>query len=133
LRIKARLPVAWHLDCHRAGLGRHRLAAIAVARVANAIVTGQMVVHLRVQRALGQRLLERIKQAALLEGSTGGAASQPLVEKVIGNCRFFASRHRGLLVYPLCPTTHGNPDTPSASMSPPSAPEPPLNTILDCG
>ncbi|AZO31973.1 ABC transporter permease subunit [Mesorhizobium sp. M2D.F.Ca.ET.185.01.1.1] len=42
-----------------------------------------MMVHLRVQGALGQSLLERIQQAALFEGCTGCASCQKLVEKII--------------------------------------------------
>src|SRR5690606_13908659 len=97
----------------------HRLAAITVARVAGTIFPGQMVVHLCVQSAFGQRLLQRIQQTALLKGRTGSATSQKLIEKFIWDGRLFASRHMGLLVYPLCPTTHENPDTPPLQASNP--------------
>jgi|TARA_R100000501_G_scaffold16462_1_gene29982 hypothetical protein len=50
-----------------------------------------MMIHLRIQGTLGQRLLQRIQQAALFESGAGSAASQKLVQKLIGDRRFFAS------------------------------------------
>lgn len=77
-----------------------------------AAIAGQVVIHLRVQGTFGQRLLQRIEQAALLKGRTGGTPSQQLVEKIIRYRRLFASGHMGTPFYPLCPPTHGIPDSP---------------------
>jgi len=68
LRIEARLPVPRDLERQLAAVGDHRLPAIAVAAVALATFSGQVVVHLGVQRPLGERLLQLVQQAALLEG-----------------------------------------------------------------
>ena len=48
-------------------------------------------VHLGIQRALGKRLLQCIKQTALLKYRTGGTAGKQLVQKLIGYRWFFAS------------------------------------------
>ncbi|HTN62063.1 MAG TPA: transposase [Devosia sp.] len=58
----------------------------------------------------------------MLKGGTGSAASQQLVEKLIRHCRFLRRDIMGLLVYPLCSTTHRNPDTPLPSASKDIAP-----------
>ncbi|MGE3744927.1 MAG: LuxR C-terminal-related transcriptional regulator [Sphingomonadaceae bacterium] len=71
-----------------------------------------MVIHLRIQGTLGQRFLQRIQQAALFESGAGSAASQKLVKKLIRDRRLFASGHSGTPSYPLCPPTHGIPDSP---------------------
>ena len=62
LRVEARLTVARHVDRQLAGIGHHGLPAVAVARVAGTVLAGQVMIHLRVQGALGQRLLQRIEQ-----------------------------------------------------------------------
>lgn len=46
----------------------------------DASFAGEMVIHLRVQRPLAERLLQRIKQAALIEGRSGVSASEKLVQ-----------------------------------------------------
>src|SRR6185437_14328270 len=61
LRIEARLAVARHVDRQFAGVGRHGLAAVAVAPVAS---------------LFGQRLLQRFQQAALIKSCTGVTSRQ---------------------------------------------------------
>jgi hypothetical protein len=48
LRIERRLSIARNLQLDPAGLGRHRLAAVAVAAVAG-LIARQMMIHLGVQ------------------------------------------------------------------------------------
>lgn len=91
LRIEAALTIA--RDC-KLNLGRvrdHRLAAIAVAAVANLIIVPEMMIHLSIERAFRQRLLQRIQQTALLKRSRRIAASQKLVQKLSRHNRFLAS------------------------------------------
>jgi hypothetical protein len=114
LRLETRLPVARHIDGQLAGVGHHRLATIAVAGVAGAFVAGKMVIHLRVQCTLGQRLLQRIQQASRIKGFSCGTTRQQPVEQIMRYHRFLASRHMGSPFYPLCPTTHEIPDSPCA-------------------
>jgi hypothetical protein len=49
---------------------------ITIAGVAGAVVAGEVMIHLRVQRSLGQSLLQRIEQPALVERRTRVAACQ---------------------------------------------------------
>ena len=51
LRVKARLAVARHVNRQLARLGQHGFPAVTIARVADAIFSGQMVIHLRFQGA----------------------------------------------------------------------------------
>lgn len=67
LRIEARLTVAWHVDHQLARIRHRRLTALAVAGVARTPISGQVMVHCRVQRSLGQRLLQCIKQSSPIE------------------------------------------------------------------
>ena len=87
LRIEARLPVARHLQLDLAGVGRHRLAAIAVAAVAGPVLADEVMVHLGVQRPLGQRLLQIVEQAVRVERRLRIGAGQQLVEDRIRNLR----------------------------------------------
>ena len=95
LRIEGRQPIPRNLEVDLAGLGQHRLLAIAVAAVGPAVrLAGlQVMIHLRVQRPLGQRLLQLVQQAVLLERRLRIRAGQQLVQKLIGNNRLFASCH----------------------------------------
>lgn len=61
LRIEARLTIAWHIDRQLAGVGHRGLPTVAVACVADTVLAGEAMVHLGVQRALDQRLLQRIE------------------------------------------------------------------------
>jgi hypothetical protein len=54
-----------------------------------------MVIHLGVQRPLGQRLLEPIEQPALLQGRRGVRAGEQLVQHLIRDLRRFPSSHGG--------------------------------------
>jgi len=67
LRVERRLPVTGDLQLDPAGPRRHRLAAIAVAAVTG-LVDVEMMIHLGVQRPLGQRLLQIVQQALGIEG-----------------------------------------------------------------
>ena len=61
-----------------------------------ATFSGEVVVQLRVQGALGQRLPERIEKAFLLKGRAGGSADQQLVEQFVRHRRLFTPGHIGL-------------------------------------
>jgi hypothetical protein len=96
LRVEAALPIARHLEPDPpTGVGQHRLAAIAAAAVPGARLAAEMVVHLGIQRPLGERLLQLIEQAALLQGSGGIRAGEQLVQQLIGDVRCFPSSHGG--------------------------------------
>jgi hypothetical protein len=100
LRVEATLPIPRHLKRNPPRAGDHTLAAVAVAAVSGAAVTRQMVVHLGVQRPLGQRLLQLLQQPALLERSAGIRARQQLVHHLVRYPRRFASGHRGDPLFP---------------------------------
>ena len=51
-----------------------------LAAVAGTALAGEMMIHLRIERAFGQCLLQRIQQATLLKGCCGIAASQQLIQ-----------------------------------------------------
>ena len=112
LRIEAPLAVTRHVELQLAGVRHHGLAAITIAGVAGAVVAGEVMIHLRVQRSLGQSLLQRIEQPALVERRTRVAAGQQLIEKRIRYRRFFASGHSGSPSFPLYPLTHEIHDSP---------------------
>jgi hypothetical protein len=94
LRVEARLPIPRHLELDPPGLGQHGLLAVAVAAV-GAVVPGQVVVHLRVQRPLGQGLLQAVEEAVRIERRLGIGARQQLVQKGVRYRRLFASWHVG--------------------------------------
>src|SRR4051794_12010769 len=106
LRVEGRPPVARHLQLDLAGVGDDALAAVAVARVAGATVAGEVVVHLGVQRPLGQRLLQAVEEAVRVEGRLRIGTRQQLVEDRVRNTGLFASRHVGAPSLPSCPPTH---------------------------
>jgi hypothetical protein len=66
LRIEARSSVPGHVEADPAVAGQHGLAPIAIATVVGAALAGEMVVHLRVQRPLCERLLQAVDQAVAL-------------------------------------------------------------------
>ena len=72
LRLEAAGAVARHLDGQRAGVGQHRLGALAVAVVGRAFRLGlarriaQVLAHLGAQRALDERLLELLEDVLQL-------------------------------------------------------------------
>jgi hypothetical protein len=49
----------------------------------------------------------------LFKGRAGRTAGQKLVKKFIRYRGLFASGHNGVSFFPLCPTTHRNPDSPA--------------------
>ncbi len=79
LRIEARLPIARNLQLDPARVGRHGLFAIAVAAVAG-LAGRQMMIHLGVQRPLGQRLLQLVEQTIGIKRCFRIRAGQKLVE-----------------------------------------------------
>ncbi len=103
LRIEAALPVARNGKLERSGVGQNRLLAVAVARIA-ALVTLQVMIQLRLQRTIGQRLLQLVDQAVRIEGRLGVGPDQQLVENRVGDDRLSASGHWGSPFFPLCPT-----------------------------
>ena len=52
-----------------------------------------MMIHLGVQRPLGQRLFQFIKQAVFRKRRLGVGSRQKLFKQLIGNSRLFPSRH----------------------------------------
>ena len=113
LGIEAGLPVARDLQIQLAAVGEDRLAAIAVAAVAR-LLTSEMMVHLGIQRALGERLLQLVEKAVRIEGRLRVRSGQKLVKDRVRNTRFFASRHVAAPSHPSCPPTHEIPDSPKA-------------------
>jgi hypothetical protein len=99
-RIEGRQPVAGDLEGDLAGVGQHRLRAVAVAAVGAPLSRAQVMIHLRVQPPLGQRLLQLIERAVLLERGLRIPASRQLVERGIGNDRRFASGHAMSPLFP---------------------------------
>lgn len=78
LRVERRLPVARDRQFDPAGLGRDCLTTVAIARVAG-LLARQMMVHLGVEGALGQGLLQLVQQAVSLERRLRISAGQQLV------------------------------------------------------
>jgi hypothetical protein len=111
LRIEVRLPVARDVERQLAGVRRHRLAAVAVAAIAG-LAGFEMVVHLRVQSPLGERLLQLIEQAVGVECGLRVGTGQKLVEQPVRDSRGLASGHGGSPSFPLCPPAHEIPDSP---------------------
>jgi hypothetical protein len=94
LRVEVGLPVAWDLQIQLARVGDDRLAAVSVAAGAR-LLASEVVVHLGLQGALGERLLQVIEKAIRVKGRLGIGPSQELVQNGIRNTRLFASRHVG--------------------------------------
>jgi len=80
LRVEPALPVARHIDVDVAGVGHHRLAAIAIPAVVRFGFVAQVMIHLGIERAFRQRLLQGIEQAALIQRRRRIAARQKLIE-----------------------------------------------------
>src|SRR4051812_20224335 len=114
LRVEARLPVPGDLELDLAGVGEDALAAVAVAAVAG-LLTTEMMIHLRVQRPLGQCLLQAVEEAVRIERRLRIGPGQKLVEDGVGDLELFASRHVGAPSLPSCPLTHEIPDRARAS------------------
>src|SRR5215204_652711 len=111
LRVEARLPVTGHGQIELARVGHDRLAAVTVAAVPSAVLTGEMMIHLCVQRPFRQRLLQRVKKATLVERRPGIGAAQQLVQNRVRYRRLFAAGHRGSPSVPSCPAAHEIPDS----------------------
>src|SRR3954447_20979971 len=109
LRVEARLPVPGDLELDLAGVGEDALAAVAVAAVAG-LLTTEMMIHLRVQRPLGQCLLQAVEEAVRIERRLRIGPGQKLVEDGVGDLELFAPRHVGAPSLPSCPLTHEIPD-----------------------
>jgi len=80
LRVEPALPVTRHINVDLARVGHHRLAAIAVPAVVRLGLVTQVMIHLGIERALGQRLLQGVEQAALIQRRRRIAARQKLIE-----------------------------------------------------
>src|SRR3954463_8690060 len=70
-----------------------------------------MVIHLGIQDALGERLLQAVEKAVRIKGRLWIGPSQQLVQDGIRNMRLFASRHGWAPFHPSCPPTHEIPDS----------------------
>src|SRR5215212_4391784 len=110
LRVEARLPIPRHLQRDLARVGDDRLAAVAVAAVAGLLLTAEVVVHLGVQRPLGQGLLQAVEETVRIERRLWIGSRQQLVQNGVRYLRLFASRHVGAPLLPSCPLTHEIPD-----------------------
>ncbi len=112
--VKGRQPVARDLQLQLAGAGQHRLAAIAVAAVAAAVrlAAVEMMVHLGIERPLGERLLEPVQQASVGQGGPGVRPGQELVQQLIRDQGLFASWHTIAPSAASYGPTHGNSDSP---------------------
>src|SRR3954454_21289610 len=117
LRVEARLPVPGDLELDLAGVGEDALAAVAVAAVAG-LLTAEMMIHLRVQRPLGQGLLQAVEEAVRIERRLRIGPGQKLVEDGVGDLELFASRHVGAPSLPSCPLTHEIPDRAGSGVPP---------------
>lgn len=93
------------------GIGRAGLSAVAVAGVARTAFTCHMVIHLGIQGALHQHLLQCVEQSTLHQRGASIAASQQLIQKFIRYRMFSASRHIRAHSFPFCPPTHESADT----------------------
>jgi hypothetical protein len=93
LRIKSRQAITGDRQIDRAGVGQHGLAAIAVAGVAGFALLIEMMVHLGIERPLGESLLQLVEQPVLGKGRLGISARQQLIEQVVRNARFLAACH----------------------------------------
>src|SRR5512134_362413 len=93
LRIKRRQPIAGNVQRELARSRQYRLLAIPIAAVAIIFATLKMMIHLRVQRPLGQSLLQLVQQPVLVKRRLRVRSSQKLIQKCIGNSRLFASCH----------------------------------------
>src|SRR3954468_10002508 len=85
--------------------------ANAVAAVAGPSFAREMVIHLGIQDALGERLLQAVEKAVRIKGRLWIGPSQQLVQDGIRNMRRFASRHGWAPFHPSCPPTHEIPDS----------------------
>ncbi len=112
LRIKARLPVARDGKLQRAAIRQHCLAAVAIAAVADGLFVGEMMIHLRIQRPLRQRLLQLIEQTVALESRFRIRTGEKLVQNAVRDDRLFPSCHGWSPSYPLCTPVHEIPDSP---------------------
>ena len=113
LRIERCLAVARDIQLNSAGLSRHRFAAVAVAAVAGLVIR-QVMIHLRVQRPLGKRLLQIVEQSVGIESRLGIGAGQQLIQQRVRNAGCFASCHEEPPSDPLWPPKHEIPDTPAS-------------------
>src|SRR3954468_14405255 len=111
LGIEAGLAIARDLQIQLAGVGDHRLATIAVAAVAGPSFAREMVIHLGIQDALGERLLQAVEKAVRIKRRLGIGPSRKLVQDGIRNMRLFASRHGWAPFHQSCPPTHEIPDS----------------------
>src|SRR4051812_28748975 len=111
LGIEAGLAIARDLQLQLASVGDHRLATIAVAAVAGPSFAREMVIHLGIQDALGERLFQAVEKAVRIKGRLGIGPSQQLVQDGIRNMRLFASRHGWAPFHQSCPPTHEIPDS----------------------
>jgi hypothetical protein len=117
LRVEGREPVARDLQVQLPGAGQHRLAAVAVAAVGPPVrlAAVQVVVHLGVQRPLGERLLQPVQQASVGQGGPGIGSGQELVQQLIRDRGLFASRHTMAPSAASYGPKHGVSDSPPAT------------------
>src|SRR5512144_746739 len=102
-RIEGRQPIPGNLEIDLGSLGQHPLPAVAVAAIDPAVrfASLQVMIDLRVQRPLGQSLLQLIQQAVLLARCFRIRSGQQLIQHLIRNNRLFASCHT---MSPLTPS-----------------------------
>jgi hypothetical protein len=93
LRIEGGHAIPRDLQIDLARIGEHALAAIAVAGVAGLALLVEMMVHLGIQRPLGESLLQLIEQPILGKGCLGVSTCQQLIEEVVRNPGFLAACH----------------------------------------
>lgn len=82
-----------YLYLEAAAVRRHRLLAVAVAAITSLLVAIEMMIHLGVQNALGEHLLQVVDQAIRGEDRLRIGTRQKLVDDCVRNNRFFASSH----------------------------------------
>ena len=95
LWLETGIPVPWHRDLHRPGIGKYRLSAMAVAGIAAVtarrvvLAIAKMVIHLAFQRALDHHLRQLAQQAAVA-GQLQPAGAGPLgklPQQLLISCR----------------------------------------------
>jgi hypothetical protein len=101
VRIEARPPISRHIQLYPSGVGNYRLLAIAVAAVAGLAIR-KMMIHLGVQRPLGQRFLQIVQKAVRIKGRLGISATMSGSSCAAIGCRTSSSTPNNEIIDAAC-------------------------------